>query len=172
MSWYTGAQPATGDTFHLQNITITEIASATAVSLAPDLIVTGGIVCSGAIQCVSLVQTSDEAIKQNVAAASLDELQSIFDEIEVKTYERTDIPGSRVGMIAQDVQAAIPIDSRLQNLVHTIYTDKAPLLGLDYSRLASTVLWGALKYQQNRLDELMSRVSALENMGKRTKKTG
>ena len=124
---------------------------------------------SGSLTCTALTQTSDRAIKSNIAPANLEELQHIFDAVEVQTYTRTDgVAGSRVGMIAQDVQAAIAGGSLLQNLVNPVYSDKAPLLGIDYSRLAATVLWGALKNQQRRIDELIDRVAALEP--KRSKK--
>ena len=168
MGWYTGAQPATGDTFHLQNLTVTEIASATAVSLAQDLLVTGGITCTGAIQCVSLVQTSDEAIKENVAPASLEELQAIFDRVDAMTYTRNDgVNGSRVGFVAQHLQAAIGEDSKLQNIVMPVYTDGPALLGLDYARLVC-VLWAVSKNQQAELAALRARVGRLEGKKRKT----
>ncbi len=168
MSWYTGAQPNAGDTFHLQNLTVTEIASATAVSLAQDLIVTGGITCSSAIQCVSLVQTSDEAIKENVALASLEELQGIFDRVNVMTYTRNDgVHGPRVGFVAQHLQAAIGEDSKLQNIVMPVYTDGPPLLGLDYARL-TCLLWAVCKIQKAELAALTARVVTLESKKRKT----
>ncbi len=118
--------------------------------------------------CTSLTQTSDESIKENIENASLGELQSIFDAVDVKTYTRTDIPGSRVGFVAQDVEAAISEESKLQNIVHPIYSNKAPLLGLDYARLASTVLWGVCKQQQAAIADLAVRVSALESKKKKS----
>ena len=127
------------------------------VTIARDLTVQNDITC------VSLTQTSDESIKDDTALASLEELQSIFEAVEVKTYRRTDIPGDRVGFIAQDVQAAISADSKFQNIVKGIYSDKAPLLGLDYSRLASTVLWAVCKNQQAQIADLNARVKVLES---------
>jgi len=111
---------------------------------------------------VSLTQTSDESIKENIEPASLDELQSIFDRVEVKQYNRTDIPGDRVGFIAQDIKSAISVDSKLQNIVKSIYSAEAPLLGLDYARLASTVLWGVCKKQQALIADLDARLKVLE----------
>ena len=122
------------------------------------------------ITCVALTQTSDARIKENVTPACLDELQALFDNVEVVNYNRTDLPGSRIGFIAQDVQAAIHNDSKCQNLVNPIYTDEAPLLGLDYARLGSTVLWGICKRQQAQIADLTARVAALEKTP-RTKKT-
>ena len=86
------------------------------------------------------------------------------------TYTRTDgVQGPRVGFIAQDVEAAIPVDSKLKNIVHPIYSNKAPLLGLDYARLASTVLWGVCKKQQAQIADLAVRVSALESKKSKSK---
>ena len=80
------------------------------------------------------------------------------------TYTRNDgVQGPRVGFIAQDLQAAIPSESLFQNIVNPIYSDKAPLLGLDYARLASTILWGVCKKQQAQIADLAVRVSALES---------
>ncbi len=127
------------------------------VTIARDLTVQNDITC------VSLTQTSDESIKENIALASLDELQSIFDSVEVKQYSRIDISGDRVGFIAQDIQAAISADSKFQNIVNPIYTDKPPLLGLDYARFASTVLYGVCKNQQSQIADLTARVKVLES---------
>ena len=131
------------------------------VTIARDLTVQNDITC------VSLTQTSDEAIKENVTPASLEELQAIFNSVEVKQYNRIDIPGDRVGFIAQDVQAAISADSKFQNIVKGIYSDKAPLLGLDYSRLASTVLWAVCKNQQAQITDLNARLKLLESKKKK-----
>ncbi len=135
--------------------------SSTSTTIASDLIVQNGITC------VSLTQTSDESIKENITHASLDELQSIFDSVEVKQYNRIDIPGDRVGFIAQDVEAAISVDSKLQNIVHPIYSNKAPLLGIDYARL-TTILWGVCKNQSAMIADLNARVKLLESKKRKT----
>jgi hypothetical protein len=106
---------------------------------------------------LSLVQTSDESIKTNIEDASLDDLKEMFDATEVKTYTRTDVPGKRLGFIAQDIQKKKPKD--IGNLVFMTYEEDQPLLALDYSRLA-TVLWGVCKSQQKQIDELIAKVDA------------
>ena len=135
--------------------------SATTTTIASDLTVQYGITC------VSLTQTSDKSIKQSIELANLDELQQIFDRVEVKQYHRIDIPGDRVGFIAQDVQAAISEDSKFQNIVNPIYSDKPPLLGLDYARL-TTILWGVCKKKQMMIEDLAARVKLLESKKRKT----
>ena len=147
-------------TINLRNLRV-YTNSAPNATIASDLSVQYGITC------VSLTQTSDESIKENITHASLDELQQIFDRVEVKQYHRTDIPGDRVGFIAQDVQRAISVDSKLRNIVNPIYSEKAPLLGLDYARLGSTVLWGVCKKQQAMIEDLNARVKLLESKKKK-----
>ncbi len=142
-------------TINLRNLRISTM-TASSVTISRDLTVQNDITC------VSLTQTSDESIKQNIGLASLEELQRVFDAVSVKTYDRVDIPGDRVGFVAQDLQAAISVDSKLQNIVNPIYSTKAPLLGLDYARLV-TVLWGVCKNQQAELSALTTRMAALES---------
>ncbi len=150
-------------TIDMRNLRIYATTTAT-VTLARDLTVQNDI------SCVSLIQTSDARIKENVTPACLDELQNIFDNVEVQNYTRTDLPGNRIGFIAQDIQSVIHVDSKCKNLVNPIYTDEAPLLGLDYARLGSTVLWAVCKKQQALIADLTSRITALETRNKRTAK--
>ena len=118
---------------------------------------------------MSLVQTSDEKIKKEIENASLEDLQSIFDSADVKTYTRTDVPGKRLGFIAQDVQAKMPKD--LSNLVFMTYEQDQPLLALDYSRLAATVLWGVCKNLQQRIEVLEAAAPKRPRASKSTAKT-
>ncbi len=103
---------------------------------------------AGSITCLSVIQTSDQSIKENVQDAPLDDLQAIFDSSEVKTYTRTDgVQGTRYGFIAQDVKSQLP-----QDISNLVFETRAPtaegeepaeiLLALDYSRLAATAPWG------------------------------
>jgi hypothetical protein len=73
--------------------------------------------------------------------------------VQVKTYERTDLAGKRIGFIAQDVQGNLP--EEFANLVGTRPSEDAedPFLTLDYSRLV-TVLWGVVKNLQARIEAL------------------
>jgi hypothetical protein len=100
--------------------------------------------------------------------------QALFDAVDVKSYRRldTETDQSRIGFIAQDIQAnAAP---EWQNLVRPFLFEqedetRVDRLGVDYARL-SCVLWGVLKVQQARIDDLTSRISALENKVKKNKR--
>ena len=81
-----------------------------------------------------------------------------------KVYERTDLPGPRIGFIAQDVQSSAPPE--FANLWGTRPgTETADagqeLLTIDYSRLL-TIAWAQLKIQQAQIVDLTSRIEALE----------
>jgi hypothetical protein len=132
---------------------------------------------NGNITCIALTQTSDRSIKENVTDTPLDDLQSIFDSSEVKTYTRTDgVDGVRYGFIAQDVRSKLPDD-----ITNLVFETRAPtpegeepgemLLALDYSRLAATVLWGVCKKQQQAIEALTLRLDALEGKKKKTTKS-
>ena len=81
-------------------------------------------------------------------------------QVSAKTYERKDLPGSgsRLGFIAQDVEAACP--PSWSNLVSTTQykwsgaPEGADIKVLDYARLTS-VLWQCTR-------SLLARVEALE----------
>ena len=117
----------------------------------------GGLTVGGSIQCTSLTQTSDKRVKTNIRPVNADHLKAIFNAVDVKLYERTDgVEGTRVGFIAQDVQAHLPNDGSLDMLTPKIQKEDGDedLLGIDYTRLV-TVLWGVVK-------TLTSRIEALE----------
>ena len=53
--------------------------------------------------------TSDTKLKDNQQIADLDEIQNMFDKVDVKTYERNDLNNEkRVGFIAQNFEAVLP----------------------------------------------------------------
>ena len=70
--------------------------------------------------------------------------------VDVKTYNRLDVPGPRIGFIAQDLQRALPAE--FANIMGMQYGDQ-PLLALSYDRLVC-VLWGAVKALTARVDAL------------------
>jgi hypothetical protein len=147
-------------TVHVRNLSIAA-PSTSAVTISSNL-TTANITSSGTVQCVSLVQTSDASIKQNVVDANLAIIQSVFDSVEVKTYERTDIPGQpRIGFIANEVVDALD-ETGFDNIARMTYDTGNPLWGLDYARL-TTILWGVCKKQQMRLDQVEARLAALES---------
>ncbi len=122
----------------------------------------------------TLTNASDSRLKTDIVPVDYGKCQALFDGVDVMNYRRVDTETDqrRIGFIAQDIQAnAAP---EWDNLVKPFLFEqedetRVERLGLDYARL-SCVLWGALKVQQARIDDLTSRISALENNGKKTKK--
>jgi len=125
-----------------------------------NLTIQGDLTCTGNVTCVGLTQTSDESIKQNIAPASLGQIMNVFDAIDVKTYQRTDVAGNRIGFIAQDFVNSLP--EAFGNIVSKTYVDGAPLWALDYARVGSAILWGVCKRQEADIAALANRVTALE----------
>jgi hypothetical protein len=118
---------------------------------------------NGAVVCnTSFTNNSDTRLKDNQQSADLDEIQTVFDAVEVKTYERNDLSGQkRVGFIAQEFEAVLPeVFKHIVGdgtLKRSEESDEEVIKTLDYSRL-TTILWGVCKRLQNRLDVLEARV--------------
>ena len=57
-----------------------------------------------------LVNSSDASLKSNPVDASTEDALNTLKAVSARTYQRTDLPGteSRLGFIAQEVEAAIP----------------------------------------------------------------
>jgi len=102
------------------------------------------------VTATSFTSTSDQAIKENVQNASLEDCTRVLQDVDVKTYTRTDVPGQRIGFIAQDLQQHLPPE--FANIMGMQYGDQ-PLLALSYDRLVC-VLWGACKALTARVDAL------------------
>ena len=100
---------------------------------------------------------SDRSLKSDAEDANTEDCLDMLRQVSAKTYQRTDMPGtgSRLGFIAQDVEAACP--SAWGNLVGTAQYSKTEteIKTLDYARL-SAVLWQCTR-------SLLARVEALEN---------
>ena len=110
----------------------------------------GYLEATGQVLGLNFVSTSDEAIKENVADASEETCLDILKAVNMKTYNRTDIPGSRLGVIAQELQSQLPVE--FANLVIPKYGEPT-LLTLDYSRLAC-LLWQACRQMEKRISAL------------------
>jgi len=100
----------------------------------------------------SFITASDESIKADVQSVSTDDCINMLNNIEAKTYTRTDLETTdkRIGFIAQDIQQWLP--SEITNITMPVSDS---ILGLDYSRL-TPILWTLVK-------DLSTRVQALEN---------
>ena len=103
---------------------------------------------------------SDQSLKSYAKDASTEDCLNMLRQVSAKTYLRLDMPdsGSRLGFIAQDVEASCP--SAWSNLVGTAQYSReqggtgTEIRTLDYSRLVCP-LWQVCR-------SLLARVEALE----------
>jgi len=133
--------------------------STASATISSQLGCSGDIICSRAITATSFVSTSDEAIKENVQEASIEDCMEIFQHVGVKTYNRKDVAGQRIGFIAQDIQQYLPPE--FANVLGMQYGGDMPLLSLSYDRLVC-VLWAVCKSQETDIAALANRLTALE----------
>ena len=111
---------------------------------------------------------SDERLKDDIQDSDTEACQKILAQVNTKTYTRKDHSDgfTRLGFIAQDVQAALPQDGKFQNIItsftHGKGDDQEEMLGVDYSRMVC-VLWNCVK-------SLTARLEALEAQTKRPSK--
>ena len=107
----------------------------------------------------SFITASDESIKEDVQSVDTEACMTMLKNIEAKTYTRNDLEtaDTRVGYIAQHVQQFAPPE--FTNLTAKISED---ILGLDYSRVGSPILWTICRKQQEQIENLTARLTALE----------
>ena len=109
---------------------------------------------------------SDRSLKDDLQDANTEQCLSMLRQVSAKTYVRKDLPdsGSRLGFVAQDVEAACP--ALWSNLVSTstYKWEEAPegteIKVLDYARLTS-VLWQCTRSLLARVETLEARVAQL-----------
>jgi hypothetical protein len=88
--------------------------------------------------------------------------------VNMKTYKRIDSPEEnrpyRLGLIAQDVQSALPEDGKFSTLIgsfeHGEDDNQEEMLSVSYDRL-TCVLWTVVKNQQKQIDILIAKVNIL-----------
>jgi len=144
----------------IRNVKITKGTTST-VSLgnntaSTNVDITGTLDISSTCTAQSYVTSSDQSIKADIQSVSTDDCINMLNNIEAKTYTRTDLDTTdkRIGFIAQDIQANLP--EEFKNVLGTVYGNvNGALLGLDYSRL-TPILWTLVK-------DLSTRLEALEN---------
>ena len=105
---------------------------------------------------------SDAGLKDDQQEVPAETALGVLRAVPVKTYRRNDLPGqpSRVGFIAQEVEAAIPPE--WTNLVGETTSDEGePLKGLDYARL-SAVLWSVCQSLDARCQSLDAHCQSLD----------
>jgi hypothetical protein len=116
----------------------------------------------------TLTSASDRRLKTEIEDVSTDDCQILFDAVTMKTYKRIDQKEEnrpyRLGLIAQDVQSALPSDGKFANLIgsfeHGEDDNQQEMLSVSYDRL-TCVLWTVVKNQQKQIDELIAKVNIL-----------
>jgi hypothetical protein len=139
----------TAGTIEIKNISLYKLDTTSTV--ASRLTCNENIYCDRSVSASSFISTSDISIKENVDDATLESCKALFDNVDVKTYNRTDMPGKRLGYIAQDIQQHLAPE--FANIISTHYSTTDPLLAVDYSRMIC-VLWKIVKDQEARLSLL------------------
>ena len=117
----------------------------TTVAISSQLNCSGDVICSRTVSATSYTSTSDESVKEHIKDASIEDCMEIFKNTNVKTYNRKDVPGQRIGFIAQDIAEYLPPE--FANVVGMQYGGGMPLLSLSYDRLVC-VLWGVCTNQE------------------------
>ena len=115
----------------------------------------------GSVLATAYTSTSDSRIKENQEQVPHADCKRIFDAVEVKTYNRTDLDQQRVGFIAQDLDAVCTDEfACIVGRLKPTKQDATPqpenddeLLTVDYARLI-TVIWGVCNDPSSRLSEL------------------
>ena len=124
---------------------------------------TGQVNIPGNLSVNGTFSNSDASIKTNVRSLNAADALTCLKTVEAKVYDRTDGPkGTRVGYIAQDVQAALPSD--WQNVVRSTATEEVTdsngqvvtpadpgLLQIDYSRMCP-ILWECCRSMLARIE--------------------
>ena len=127
------------------------------------------IISNNTISCLSLTETSDKRLKNNIEDVDED-CSEIVKKVEVKTYnmKNDDKKKSHIGFVAQDVKEILP--KKFEAVVNT----DGDFMGINYGKM-SAILWKALQeemvktaYLENKLLETIARVEALEKPKKRT----
>ena len=112
-----------------------------------------------------LSAASDRSLKDNIQDASTEQCLNMLRQVSAKTYLRKDTnDGSRLGFIAQDIEAACP--PQWTNVVTTsMYKwsespEGSEIKVLDYARLTS-VLWQCSRSLLARIETLEAQVAQL-----------
>ena len=116
----------------------------------------------------TLASASDRRLKTEIEDVSVQSCLSMLSAVNMKTYKRIDQKEEnrpyRIGLIAQDVQSALPEDGKFANLIgsfeHGEDDNQQEMLSVSYDRL-TCVLWTVVKNQQKQIDELIAKVNIL-----------
>jgi hypothetical protein len=152
-----------------------------------DITTYGNITCHGNISLTGTIigdgsfNFSDERIKTNIQTLDPNTAKTMFDKIEVKTYDRTfhenesNVVNPRIGFLAQDITKMfeshedLSISNTKENFVKTQKsltmrgTEFGDFQSVDYSRMV-TILWGTVKQMDSRIKELENKLNTFETL--------
>jgi hypothetical protein len=141
----------------------------------------GNVTFTGSLIGPGSFNLSDERIKSNIQTLDPNTAKTMFDKIEVKTYDRTfhenesDVVKSRIGFLAQDITKMfeshedLSISNTKENFVNTQKsftmrgTEFRDFQSVDYSRMV-TILWGTVKQMDSRIKELENKLNTFETL--------
>jgi len=141
--------PQTAGQVQLRNFTVTAPRSIT-TTFSSGVTMSAPLTVNSTIHCTTLTQTSDQSVKACIEDISTETANAILSGVSARTFIRTDLEEDptkvdrRVGMIAQELQAACP------NEWINITQESNGLLGVSYDRLVC-ILWTCLKDTNARL---------------------
>ncbi len=130
------------------------------------------LVVNGTVTCTSLTETSDERVKENIAniSGSLGKVLSLTGRSfnwkdEVIATDPYNLSGSFYGLVAQEVEQVVP---ELVNTAESGSIKYSGSLNLEYIKSVNTqqivpLLIESIKEQQTTINNLITRVTALEN---------
>jgi hypothetical protein len=137
---FIGAQTFSG------SVSITSNVASTSVTTG-SLVVAGGVGVNGRITCVSTIETSSIAFKENVNPIT-NALDSVL-KLVGTTYDRKDTKETESGFIAEDVNKILP------NLVSK--DEAGNPYGIKYTKLIAYLV-EAVKEQQIQINELKKKI--------------
>ena len=124
------------------------------------------IISNNTISCLSLTETSDKRLKDNIEDVDED-CSEIVKKVEVKTYnmKNDDKKKSHIGFVAQDVKEILP--KKFEAVVNT----DGDYMGINYGKM-SAILWKCCQEQQSKIEHLEARLSEIEDIIKEMRGKG
>ena len=149
---------------------VTTVAIGT-TSAGADLEVNGDITVTGDCTANAYHNSSDASLKEDIRTLDAQACEQMLLGLEAKIYKRKDLDGEedRCGFLAQDVEKHLP--GGCHNVIgHSSSPEGQSILTLDYGRL-SAILWQICRSQQQNINDLTARLTALEKPKTKSKKS-
>jgi hypothetical protein len=116
----------------------------------------------------TLTENSDKRLKTNITDVDEDKMINIFNNINVKKYNRIDKENEEeIGIIADDLQEVLGDEYMGLIDIHDVDENVKNMKSISYSKL-SLILWSVVKKQQRQIDELIELVNKPKGRGRGT----